>query len=53
MDLLECKVCNFSTFYPSNFRRHLNTKKHKKNQNLNKTNEAEGLKRIKRDPKRP
>ena len=30
MELLECKVCKFSTFYPSNFGRHLNTKKHKR-----------------------
>ena len=52
MELLECEVCNFSTFYPSNFRRHLNTKKHKKNQNLIKTYEGEGLKKIKRRPQK-
>ena len=52
MEMLECKVCNFSTFYPSNFRRHLNTKKHKNNEKHQKTYEEEGLKRIKKRPQR-
>ena len=52
MVIYNCALCNFTTKLKSNFARHHNTIKHKKNKNLNENYVEEGLKKIKKGHKK-
>ena len=48
----ECKLCNFKTHLKTDFKRHLNTLKHGRKMEENKTNPLEGAKKSQKRAKK-